>query len=79
MKNVSLKLPDELHAQLAHVSSELGATKSDVVRAALQAYFAKPQSGGEVSCTELAGNLVGSLTGPADLATNAKHLRGYGR
>ena len=78
MKSVSLKLPDELHSQLARLSKQRGAAKSEVVRDALEAYFADAKNGG-ASCADLAGDLVGSLDGPADLATNPKHLRGYGR
>ena len=80
MKNISLKLPDELHARLARVSEQRGAAKSEVVRAALEAYFAaSPGPPNGVSCADLAGDLVGSLDGPTDLATNPRHLRGYGR
>ncbi len=32
MKNVSLKLPDDLHAKLAQISKARGAAKSDVIR-----------------------------------------------
>lgn len=79
MKTLSLKLSDELDARLARVSRDRGAAKSEVVRDALEAYFAGNQNGSRVSCADLAGDLIGSLEGPADLATNPKHLRGYGR
>ena len=79
MKNVSLKLPEELHAKLLQLSKQRGAAKSDVIRDALVAYFAGAKNGGRLSCAELAGDLVGSLDGPVDLATNPMHLRGYGR
>ena len=78
MKQVSLKLPDELHAMLTSLSQQRGAAKSDVVRAALESYFAGANGAG-ISCADLAGDLIGSLEGPADLATNPKHLRGYGQ
>jgi len=31
------------------------------------------------SCLDLAADLAGALTGPADLSSNARHLKGYGR
>ena len=31
------------------------------------------------SCLDLAGDLAGVLKGPADLSSNARHLKGYGR
>ncbi len=79
MKNVSLKLPDDLHAKLAQISKARGAAKSDVIRDALEAYFAAAKNGKRVSCLDLAGDLVGCLDGPPDLATNPKHMRGFGR
>ena len=79
MKTLSLKLSDELNARLARVSRDRGAAKSEVVREALEAYFAGAQNGSGVSCADLAGDLIGSVDGPADLAANPKHLRDYGR
>jgi metal-responsive CopG/Arc/MetJ family transcriptional regulator len=79
MRSLSLKLPDELHSRLVHVSRERGTAKSEVVRAALEAYFADKRRGSEISCAELAGDLVGSVEGPDDLASHPKHLQGYGR
>ena len=32
-----------------------------------------------VSASELAGDLIGSVEGPEDLSTNKKHMRGYGK
>ena len=78
MKHISLKIPDELHAKLARVSQDRGAAKSDVVRTALEAYFLGANGNG-VSCADLAGDLIGSLSGPADLATSPKHMQDYGR
>ena len=78
MKHISLKIPDELHAMLVQVSERRAAAKSDVIRAALESYFAG-KNGAGLSCADLAGELVGSLSGPADLATNPKHMKGYGR
>jgi predicted transcriptional regulator len=79
MKNVSLKLPDGLHAKLDEISKRRGAAKSDVIRDALEAYFAGEKNGSRASCADLAGDLIGSLVGPVDLATNPKHLAGYGQ
>jgi hypothetical protein len=78
MKSLSLKLPDQLNAQLEKACQERGAAKSDVVREALEAYF-QSSLGGGVSCGHLAEDLIGSLVGPADLATNPAHVRGYGQ
>jgi hypothetical protein len=77
-KTISLKLPAELHAKLVQLSHNRKLPKSQVVRAALEAYFNQTR-GSKPSCAQLAADLVGSLEGPSDLASHPKHLRGYGR
>jgi metal-responsive CopG/Arc/MetJ family transcriptional regulator len=79
MKNVSLKLPDDLNARLERASKQWGATKSDIVRDALEMYLSNGATGRQLSIAELAADLVGSIEGPADLATNPKYMRGYGK
>jgi hypothetical protein len=48
------------------------------MRAALAAYFSRARCG-QLSCADLAADLVGSLEGPSNVATDPKRLRGYGR
>jgi metal-responsive CopG/Arc/MetJ family transcriptional regulator len=79
MKSISLKIPDPLHARLERISKERGAAKSDVVRDALEAYLAEGKNGKPLSIAELAADLVGSIDGPSDLATNPKYMRGFGK
>lgn len=79
MKTISLKLPDDVHAKLANLSKQRGQAKSDIVRDALDVYLAERKQDTRVSCADLAGDLVGSVSGPTDLATNPKHMQGYGR
>jgi Arc/MetJ-type ribon-helix-helix transcriptional regulator len=75
MRTVSFKLPQALDDALNELALARGASRSALVREALEA-LAK---GKRRSVTSLAGKLVGSLDGPADLATNRKHLSGYGK
>ena len=49
-------------------------SRSAVLRAALETLA----RGSRRSVTSAAGDLVGSLRGPRDLATDRKHLAGYG-
>lgn len=79
MKTVSLKLPDALHSRLTKLAKQRGAPKSVVLREALDAYLSVDGRSNGLSCLDLAGDLVGSLEGPPDLATNKRHMRGYGR
>lgn len=75
MRTVSFKLPPELDDALDDMARSRGASRSALVREALEA-LAK---GRRRSVTALAGDLVGSLEGPSDLATNKKHMSGYGK
>lgn len=78
MKTMSLKLPDEIDARLEARSRRLGKSKSAVTREALSA-FLEGDGGSGASCLDLVRDLVGAVSGPPDLASNKKHLRGYGQ
>jgi predicted transcriptional regulator len=75
MRTVSFKLPGDLDDALNDLARARGASRSALVREALES-LAK---GKRNSVTALAGDLVGSVEGPADLATNRKHMAGYGK
>lgn len=75
MRTVSFKLPEDLDDALNELARSRGASRSAVVREALEA-LAK---GKRRSVTALAGDLVGSVDGPTDLATNPRYMAGYGR
>lgn len=74
MRVVSLKLPEDLDRALTRIARARKASRSQVLREALESYA----RGSERSVTAAAGKLVGSLRGPRDLSTNPKHLSGYG-
>lgn len=78
MKSLSLKLSDTIDAKLEARARDLGKTKSDITREALQR-FLDGKKAGRVSCLDLVKDLVGTARGPGDLASNKKHMRGYGR
>jgi Arc/MetJ-type ribon-helix-helix transcriptional regulator len=75
MRTVSFKLPEALDDALSDLARSRGASRSALVREALES-FAK---GKRRSVTALASDLVGSVEGPTDLATNRKHMAGYGK
>jgi hypothetical protein len=68
-------MPAALDASLRKLARRRGCSRSELIRAALEALA----RGGEGSVTKLATDLVGSVTGPRDLSTNRKHMTGYGR
>ena len=78
MRTISLKLPDDLDLRLEARARQLARTKSDLTRDALLR-FLEGQTASGLSCLDLVRDLVGTVRGPGDLASNKKHLRGYGR
>ena len=78
MKTISLKVPYAVDARLEARARELGKTKSEITREAL-AQFLDNRQAGNGSCRDLVTDLVGSVRGPGDLASNKKHLRLYGK
>jgi predicted transcriptional regulator len=78
-KLVTLKMPAELAARVYLSAEESGSTASEVIREAVAEYLAKERPVQAGSALALAGDLAGSLTGVSDLATNPKHLKGFGR
>jgi len=78
MKTLSLKLSHSLATKLSALAKEQKKTPSLLVKEAIEAYVARVNGKGEVSCGELAGDLLGSLEGPGDLSFNKKHMDGFG-
>jgi predicted transcriptional regulator len=75
MRTVSFKLPKDLDDALDELARSRGASRSAIVREALES-LAK---GKRRSVTTLAGDLVGSVEGHSDLATNRRHMARYGK
>ena len=76
MKTLSLKLPDRLHALLHAAVQERHKAKSDLVREALAAYLVNTDKPGTFAA--LTDDLAGKIKGPRDLASNPRHLDGFG-
>ena len=80
MQTISLKLPDDLLAQLDREAKAQGVTKSWLVRESLAKALRKPLPDGAVSCYDLARDLAGAVKGlPKGLAHNPKYMQGFGR
>lgn len=77
---ISLKLPDDLLAQLEGEARARRVTKSQLVRDSLaKALNSGPGASGG-SCYDLARDLAGSVKGlPKDIATNPRHMAGFGK
>ena len=80
MQTISLRLPDELLAQLDSEAKARRVTKSRLVRDSLEKDLRKRSATGEVSCYDLARDLAGAVKGlPKDLADNPKYMEGFGQ
>jgi len=80
MRTISVKLPDDLFAQLGREAKARRVTKSRLVRESLEKGLYEQPSAGAVSCYDLARDLAGAVKGlPKDLAGNPKYMEGFGR
>lgn len=79
MKTMSIKLPDELDSRLRSFLRERSLSRSDVVREAIDIYLNQQRNElARGSFSDLAQDLIGSVHGPSDLATNKEYMKGYG-
>ena len=79
MQTISLKLPDDLLAELEREAKARRVTKSFMVRESLETVLRRRPGRGKATCFDLARDLAGSLKGlPHDLAHNPKYMEGFG-
>lgn len=78
MKNVSMRIPDEVLARLRQVAAEKGWSASFLVREAVAAYLAGEGRPARGSFLGGARDLAGCIEGPGDLSHNKARLRGFG-
>lgn len=80
MNAISLKLPKTLDAKLAAAAKRRGATKSAIVREAIESYLNGNRARSQPSFAELAKDFIGCVDGgPPDLSYNKKYLKGFGK
>ncbi len=75
MDLISFKLPPVLRRRLAAEARRRGVSRSTIIRETLESVLLEePRSRGELTCADLAGELIGSVSGPPDLSTNKRYL-----
>jgi predicted transcriptional regulator len=79
MRTITLKLPDALAARVDATVRRRGVSTSALVREALEDRLEREAPGSAGTCLELAEDLRGALSGPADLSSNERRPKGYGR
>lgn len=75
MRTVSFKLPEALDEALTEMARRRKSSRSALVREALEGFATSSRR----SVTAVVDEMIGDLGGPADLSTNPKHMRGYGK
>jgi ribbon-helix-helix CopG family protein len=80
MPTISVRLPDNLLAELHNEAKARRMTKSGLVRESLEKALLRQSPASAISCYDLVRDLVGTMKGlPADLADNPKYLEGLGK
>ena len=80
MRTISVKLPEDLLAQLAREAKARRVTKSWLVRESLEKGLHEQPPAGSVSCYDLARDLAGTVQGlPEDLADDPRCMDGFGQ
>jgi hypothetical protein len=79
MELVTVKLPKPLATRLRATARRSGKGMSAIIREGIERRLRSEDRAVTGSVLEAASDLVGSLAGPRDLATNKKHLIGFGR
>lgn len=79
MQTISLKLPDDLLADLEREAKTRRVTKSLLVRESLETSLRGRPRRNSATCYDLARDLAGSIKGlPRDLAHDPKYMEGFG-
>ena len=79
MQTISLRLPEDLLADLEREAKARRISKSVLVRESLEKALRQRSRRGAASCYDLARDLAGTVKGlPRDLAKNPKYMEGFG-
>ncbi len=79
MKTLSVKLPDGLDARLTAAARRRKTTRSSLVRKTLRDALREEGTAKHGSALDVVRDLIGCVSGPADLSVNKAHLKTFGR
>jgi hypothetical protein len=75
METMSFKLPADLRARLAREARRRQVRQSTIIRESLERALGRSRvPARELTCADLAGDLIGSVAGPRDLSVNPSYL-----
>ena len=80
MITVTLKMPQALVNRLSVVAEKHQTSRSELIRTAVLKYIDADQSkAAELSAYDCVREFSGTVEGPCDLSSHARHMEGYGR
>jgi predicted DNA-binding protein len=80
MTTITCKIPEKLDSELEAVAEKRGISKSEFVREAIEHNLDQQKKQVKLSAYDVMKEACGIIKGgPRDLATNPKHLKGFGR
>lgn len=79
MTTITCKVPDGLDARLEALAEKRGVSKSEIVRDSIARTVEEGLKSAKPSAYDLMKDACGIVKGgPSDLATNPKHMEGFG-
>ena len=79
MKTLTVKVPDELFAEIASAAQLRKIPKSEIVRERLLEKPASPRASKTSLWSRMEDLVISADALPKDLSSNKAHLRGYGK
>lgn len=77
---ITVRIPETLTARLRDHSRAKGTSESELVREALENYLGRISAGRSAYELAEAAGIIGLVSdGPADLSTNSRHFKGFGK
>ena len=78
MTTLTVKMPEKLSLRLRDEAAGRGMNCSELIRRAVENILEGDDQPAAGTCLSLARDLAGCLEGARDLATNPKHMKGFG-
>ena len=78
MSTLTVKMPEKLYLRLRDEAAGRGINCSEFIRQAVESMLNVGEQPAAGTCLSLARDLVGCLDGERDLATNPRHMKGFG-
>ena len=79
MTTMTIKMPEQLSERVRQQAVDSGVNCSEFIRQAVEMLLNAGACPAKGTCLALASDLAGCLDGARDLATNPRHMKGFGK